>query len=271
MRDRLIGLFPIVALSTVISGFAQPAYAEHNFFGQTPKIMPLGDSITEGFEEYLISYRRDLWHMLDQSGYSVDFVGTKADTPAGTFDPTILDFDLDYEAYSGWRAEQVNSQLTTSLQLVDPDIVLLHLGTNDIFQGESVVSTISDLTTTITMLRADNPDVLILLAQIIPMGSPSVVPFNNEIAVLANSITTEQSPVLLVDHYTGYNESVLNFDNWHPNASGEAEMAARWFAALEPFFQEPIEEPDPVAVPIAFWVVPIFLGMATLVVSGTRT
>ena len=265
--ERLLQL----AITTAVVCLSMPqAQADHNFFGQTPKIMPLGDSITEGFEEYLISYRRDLWHTLDQNGYSVDFVGSKADTPASTVNPALLDFDVDYEAYSGWRADQVNNQLTTTLQTITPDIVLLHLGTNDIFQGESVASTIADLTTTITILRANNPDVLIFLAQIIPMDSPDVTPLNTEIAVLAGNITTSQSPVLLVDHQTGYDPAILNFDNWHPTAAGEAEMASRWFAALEPFFQEPVAGPDPVAVPLAFWVAPVFLGIAALAASKTR-
>ena len=39
------------------------------------KIMPLGDSITHGFTN-ANSYRRVLWKMLTNAGYSVDFVGS---------------------------------------------------------------------------------------------------------------------------------------------------------------------------------------------------
>ncbi len=43
-------------------------------YAANEKILPLGDSITQADFNYN-SYRRPLWHLLNEAGYSVDFVG----------------------------------------------------------------------------------------------------------------------------------------------------------------------------------------------------
>jgi acyl-CoA thioesterase-1 len=43
---------------------------------------------------------------------------------------------------------------------------------------------------------------------------------------------TEESPVILVDQYTGFNAATDTYDGIHPNARGEAKMAQKWFDAI---------------------------------------
>ncbi|MBX3065180.1 MAG: hypothetical protein KF726_19525 [Anaerolineae bacterium] len=197
--------------------------------------MPLGDSITQADTDHS-SYRRPLWQLLTQGGYSVDFVGSTKMNDMGS-NPTP-DFDLDHEGHWGYRADQISSNITAWATANVPDIVLLHIGTNDLLQGQSVSSTITDIDQIITKLRAVNAQVVVLVAQILPYsgtGSSNVPSLNSSIATLASSKTTAQSPVVAVDMYTGFVVSTMTSDNVHPNTTGEAHLANRWYAALLPY------------------------------------
>ena len=82
-------------------------------------------------------------------------------------------------------------------------------------------------------LRADNPLVKILIAEIIPMRNTDTSAFNAALRAWAPAQSTILSPVTVVDQYTGYNAQTDSYDNWHPNAIGEEKMANRWFDALK--------------------------------------
>lgn len=195
------------------------------------RIMPLGDSITGG-EGSQNSYRRLLWFYLLNAGYSVDFVGS-LQVNCGR-PPCLPDFDLDNEGHCGWRADQILAQIDEWASTTRPDVVLIHLGTNDLGSGETPESTIEDIRGIIQKLRYYNPYVKILLAEIIPScGSlERKVLFNAQIPNLANQTNTYQSPVMVVDQYTGFNLSDT-FDGCHPNDTGEWKIANRWLEALK--------------------------------------
>ena len=141
--------------------FAAPLWAQ-------TRIMPLGDSITSS-EAGHASYRYWLWHQLMKSGYSVDFVGTESGVYAGS--PLYPDFDQDHEGHWGWRADEVAARVFEWVSETRPEIVLMHLGHNDLFWNQGIRETREELRTIIEELRRTNPAVLVLLAQIIP-GSP---------------------------------------------------------------------------------------------------
>ncbi len=197
------------------------------------RIMPLGNSITQpdGFHN---SYRRPLWLKLRSSGYNVDFVGSTREHYQGKSAP-LSDFDQDHEGHSGWRADQILEQIDNWARASQPDIVLVHLGTNDLLQGQTPQSTIEELRTLIQKLRAINPSVKMLLAQPIPCGDRTrVQQLNSLIPNLARATTTQKSPVMTVDQFSGFNpaKGEDTYDGCHPNESGEQKMANRWFAAL---------------------------------------
>ena len=83
----------------------------------------------------------------------------------------------------------------------------------------------------IDVLRADNPDVKIFVAKIIPgnqedpaaneAGHNNVIVFNNRIPALAAEKSTSRSPVIVVDQWTGFDPSVHTIDGCHPTAAGE--------------------------------------------------
>ncbi len=199
------------------------------------KIMPLGDSITQMNSSYN-SFRRPLWHLLQNAGYDVDFVGSENKNDLNS-DPPDQDFDMDHEGHWGWRTDQILEQLDSWAATYLPDIVLIHLGSNDIAQHQSVSSTILEIGQVIDKLRDANSDVHIYLAQLIPLIRqdtivPGIAEFNSDVITLAGQKHIPQSPVIVVDHWTGFSSSQDSFDGIHPNESGEERMANNWYSAL---------------------------------------
>ena len=199
----------------------------------TAKIMPLGDSITAS-NTGQHSYRFYLWHLLLDKGYHVDFVGSLHGVGNGP--PVDPNFDQDHEGHAGFRAEQILTQVHGWATKSSPDFVLLHIGTNDLCQEQSVESTVSDVEGIIDALRAVNPRVGILLAQLIASTScnTNIPAFNARLSTVGAAKTSSESPIVLVDQYTGFNPATMTWDGLHPNAIGESRMADRWFEKLGP-------------------------------------
>ncbi|MDW7679270.1 MAG: GDSL-type esterase/lipase family protein [bacterium] len=125
--------------------------------------MPLGDSITMGRHGEPSGYRDDLAIMLLNEGVNFDMVGSVND--GSGFYPR-------HEGHSGWRADEIYSQLNRWLNMNPADIVLLHIGTNDISQGESNESTIEDIENILNLIRSKNNSSVILLCNLIPRFDP---------------------------------------------------------------------------------------------------
>jgi lysophospholipase L1-like esterase len=205
--------------------------------------MPLGDSITQSFSP-LSSYRYYLWHLLLNQNYRVDFVGSM--NGVGNGPPGYADFDMDHEGHAGWRADEILASIQLWATQASPDIVLLHIGTNDLCQGQSGDSTVLDIGNIIDVLRMINPHIRILLAQIIGQasfancGSPLL---NAKLPALVADKNTVESPITLVDQYTGFDASTMTFDGMHPNATGDSAMAQRWFDKLVPVLETILTDP----------------------------
>ena len=207
------------------------------------RIMPTGDSITEGAAGDA-TYRYFLWHLLTDAGYSVDLVGSMTGVSGGV--PKYPDFDQHHEGHSGWTADRMNNQAQNWVTASAAQIVLLHAGTNDLNKGQTVASTITDLTNVINKFRSANPGVIVLIAQIIPIAGldAKVQELNQSIATLAGQMNSATSPVVAVDLYSGFSISTdLKADGIHPTESGYQKMASDWFAALAPFLSTPPPPP----------------------------
>lgn len=196
------------------------------------RIMPLGDSITQADRNHN-SYRRPLWFKLREAGYNVNFVGSTRSHYLGNAPNS--DFDQDHEGHWGWQVDEVSAQIDRWAAEAKPDIVLIHVGTNDILRGQSFDSTISELRSLIQTMRRHNPNLKILLAQLIPAQGSEILTqqFNQQISALARSLNSSASPVILVDQSSGFNVAQDTYDGLHPNESGEQKMATRWFQALQ--------------------------------------
>jgi lysophospholipase L1-like esterase len=204
--------------------------------GEAPnpiRIMPLGDSITYGTSSTgTVGYRRPLYQSLIGAGYSVDFVGSQANgSPA--------DFDRNHEGHSGWRADQIRDNITGWLNSTPADVVLLHIGTNDISQNQGATGTAAEIGQILNLIDAwegVNNEVWVVLARIINRKdslSGITTTLNGLIQTLANARIAAGDRIVVVNM-----ESALSYpgdlaDTVHPNDTGYGKMAAVWFAALE--------------------------------------
>ena len=202
------------------------------------KIMPLGDSITESTAG-MPTYRYFLWHLAQEAGYRIDFVGSMNGAHDGP--PSNTNFDMDHEGHWGWRADEVLARLPEWAASASPDIVLLHIGHNDICQGQTIDSTINEVSSTIDVLRTTNPRVAILLAQNIASRWPChqrLPEFVARLPALADAKSTAESPVTIVDQHSRFDPATMTWDDQHPNERGESQMAERWFDALRPLLDQ---------------------------------
>jgi hypothetical protein len=231
--------------------------------GAITRIMPLGDSITQGapsgqpnpnFQE---SYRLDLWDQLVNAGYDVNFVGS---LNAGS---SIPDFDPDHEGHGGWRDDEIingrpgEGKLADWLVAFQPDIVLLHIGTNGLDPSPADVEAILD------EIDAFSPDVWVVLALIINRACCVDTPpcpecqetmdFNDNIEDMAlDRVNNPGNPaypdnIIIVDMEAGANINYAvqpagdMWDNLHPYQFGLGydKMADVWFDALKQLLPNP--------------------------------
>ncbi|HZM75490.1 MAG TPA: cellulose binding domain-containing protein [Candidatus Limnocylindrales bacterium] len=196
------------------------------------RIMPLGDSITGSPG----CWRALLWQRLTNSGITnIDFVGTLP--PQGCGFP----YDGENEGHGGFLATNVanQNQLPGWLSATRPDIVIMHFGTNDVWNNIAPATILAAFGTLVDQMRASNPSMKVLVAKIIPMNPSNcsdcgqrVVNFNNAIPAWASGKSTAQSPVTVVDQWTGFSTATDTTDGVHPNASGDQKISDRWFQPL---------------------------------------
>jgi len=177
--------------------------------------------------------------MMQSAGWNVDFVGSLDELEGGDTPPNP-DFDLDHEGHWGWTAGELADDLPLWLQDYTPDAVLLHAGHNDLKASGNdnaiIQITFNNLEDIINILRNDNPNVTIFLAQLIPSllepRAHRIPIFNDQVPAFAAGLNQPNSPIIVVDQYTGFNVNTDTYDGTHPDDSGEQNMAQKWFDAL---------------------------------------
>ncbi|KAI1436542.1 carbohydrate esterase family 3 protein [Xylaria sp. CBS 124048] len=214
-----------------IKAFASALLASLAVAQSTLRYMPFGDSITE-----ITCWRALLWEMLQNTDYATtDFVGSGT-TDIGCGD---TNYDRDNEGHSGFLAIDIanSGELVGWLQNNPADVISMHLGTNDIVQQNKPTDQIIDaFTTLVGVMRSSNPAVKVIVAQIIPLGignyNTAVQDLNQAIATWAQGLSSTESPILVVDQYTGFDAATDLRDGIHPNAAGDEKMANVWYPAL---------------------------------------
>ncbi|WP_229812192.1 ricin-type beta-trefoil lectin domain protein [Lentzea flava] len=203
---------------------ATPAVAESN--GGT-RVMPLGDSITEG-TQVPGGYRIGLWQRLGAANYRVDFVGSQFNGPGSLG-------DHDHEGHPGWRIDQIDANIVSWLRNTDPRTVLLHIGTNDVLQNHDVANAPARLSALVDRITATSPNADVFVATIIPMSNAGQESagqaYNATIPGMVQSKRNAGKRVHLVDMHSAITTADL-IDGVHPTATGYDKMAATWYAAL---------------------------------------
>ncbi|KAI0477888.1 carbohydrate esterase family 3 protein [Xylariaceae sp. FL0804] len=201
----------------------------------TLRYMPFGDSITQ-----ITCWRSLLWQRLQNTtAYSngeVNFVGSNQEDSGAC---AITDYDKDNEGHSGYLAIDIadSDELVGWLQQNPADVITMHLGTNDIVQqNKATADILAAFTTLVGQMRDSNPNMKIIVAQIIPLGigdwGAQVQALNAAIPGWAQGLNQTASPIWVVDQYTGFDAANDLRDGVHPNAAGDQKMADVWYPAL---------------------------------------
>jgi lysophospholipase L1-like esterase len=218
---RLGAALALVLSAGLAGGF--PAQAESN---GGVGVMPLGDSITDGELNVPGGYRINLWQRMAASGYTVDFVGSRFNGPAALG-------DHDHEGHPGWRIDQLDAKIVGWLQNSKPQTILLHIGTNDMYQNYDIANAPARLSALIDKIRANAPSVELFVAQITPVGDPTlesrVQAYN---ATIPGIVAQKGARTHLVDMHSAITTADLA-DGVHPTSTGYDKMAACWFSALQ--------------------------------------
>jgi acyl-CoA thioesterase I len=212
--------------------------------GQPLRVMPLGDSITQG-GAVSSSYRPYLWKLMKDAGWKVDFVGSlqtgRDNTPVKLPPDFSPDWDHDHEGRWGWTAAKflASGKLEQSAAAARADLVLVHLGTNDLFEKSTPAAAIQDLEKVVTVLRAANPKVMIVLAEIIPLKDPAHDPwfatYRAACRELAARLDRPESRVVTADVHSTIKPWLDYVDGAHPDIEGARKMADAWWTALRAY------------------------------------
>ena len=201
-------------------------------------IMHVGEGLTQGGRDHS-TYRCFLDAMLRDAGIAFDFVGSRQ-KPADGYDyicPT--DFDQDHEAWAGARVGGFETEMmTASVGALQPDVALIHLGSEDVWMTGDPEGTTERLELFITGLQAASPDITLLVASMIPCVTPlpwctDGYPGLNDALASFGNLSTDESTVMFVDMHTGMSTDLLRSNNLSFTDAGDEMMATRWMAALE--------------------------------------
>ncbi len=214
------GLTSLIGVPTAASAAAGP----------TPvlRVMPLGDSITRGYGgASLASYRAPLLDLTGaQSRYAVKFVGSQAD---GAFANPA------HEGHGGYTIDQIGAGVDQWIVAARPDVVLLHIGVNDLDTTAQDPAQAPDrLKTLVDRVFADKPGVTVIMQGVIPTttglkSSPQA--YNDR----ARSLQTTEQQAGKKFRYVDAPALTAGemYDRLHPDDSGYARMAQAFFAPLE--------------------------------------
>jgi lysophospholipase L1-like esterase len=215
--------------------------------GDPCKILPLGDSITHGYASTDDGgYRTPLFAAIVAARQNVTFTGSLRNGPEQV---SGASFPRSHEGHDGWGISTVtpysngNAGIATVIPSPAfdsanggvPDIILLHIGTND--TGSSTAPEMAErLDGLIAKLTAAAPDALLVVAQIVNPGSWSAAltdDFNALLPEIVDAHAAAGEHVVLVDMNVGFDPStMMASDDIHPNDAGYARMAERWYSVI---------------------------------------
>ena len=171
-----------------------------------------------------------LWDDLRVRGFPVDFVGSVKTGPAS--------FDRENEGLPGWKINQIAAKVVTWLMTYRPNIILLHIGTNDFFKNDDPAQAPARLSHLLNLITTTLPGVTVIVAQILPLPrsarlNAEVVAYNAAIPGIVQADVAQGKHVHYVDMYDAVPPGMLP-DQIHPNDTGYALMAKVWLYALLP-------------------------------------
>jgi len=192
------------------------------------RIMPLGDSITDGYDTFPGGYRDRLENLLEANNIAFDFVGSQNNGPSSLS-------DREHEGHSGWRIDEIASNVDSWLATNTPDVVLLTIGTNDILREYLLDAAPDRHNSLVGQILTTTPDAHVVVGTVPPLKNRFDYRLAGEYnsAISANMTTRINAgqSVSLVDQYNALESADLG-DGIHPNQGGYNKMAGVWFDGL---------------------------------------
>ena len=195
---------------------------------------------------------------MHNNGYSIDFVGTRSvaapdldsdpvnGDPRGGYGYNVFG-DFQSEGHGGKNSRYFRDNTlsaATWLPPTDPQVVLLHVGTNDFKSNNSPPPIVDYVSQTVDNIFSYRASAHVFVARIIGqhpdnfdnISTGDVTAFNNAVASTVSAIS---SRVHVVDQFSGIDYSTggtANSDfgdtNKHPSQSSYNRMATRWYNSL---------------------------------------
>jgi hypothetical protein len=215
------------------------------------RIMPLGDSITVGKfsgvvpddPAYYVSYRKALKDLLTAAGHETNFVGSQVAGDA-------VFGDAQHEGHGGWFADDAANPALSILpnvfgflQARPAEIVLLHIGTNDIGFYDAGNAVVSEVGAILDEIDRYSADVWVVLALVINRANGCEVTaettnYNDLLYAMAQARAQDGDRIVVVDMEV---DAGLDYDLRpdgdmvdcpHPYRTGFRKMADTWFRGL---------------------------------------
>jgi lysophospholipase L1-like esterase len=171
------------------------------------------------------------------AGQNITFTGSLSNGPATV---SGKPFPKNNEGHSGWTIDQDASLIPSPAMSTGsggiPHIILLHIGTNDIY-ASSGQSTMPDrLATLMDKIITAAPDALLVVGKITPLSNSSwnatIKTYNDAIPAQVQSRVAKGKHVMLADMNTGFTSSMLSSDGVHPNQTGYNFMGDQWYSVI---------------------------------------
>ncbi|MFJ9432870.1 GDSL-type esterase/lipase family protein [Streptomyces sp. NPDC101490] len=205
------------------------------------RVMPLGDSITYGQGSSDESgYRSRLNELAaEQSRYSLDYVGS--------LEHGALP-DSAHEGHAGYTIERIRAGANRWLAAAQPDVVLLHIGINDLNQGTDPGQAADQASALVDQIFAARPGVTIVMEGLVPTTpgwnhqdlSRPVAQYNQRLKQLEREkqhagmrFRFVDAPALTPTDRADATRPAQMSDGLHPNDAGYAQLAQAFFTPLE--------------------------------------
>lgn len=241
---------------------------------ETLRIMPLGNSLTVGETgepvlpptDQLTGYRYGLKYLLQQGGYNVDLVGSQSAGSAffndyqhagigGSRDQYVERLLID--GYDERNGVQILNPPRYYLDEYYPDIILLHVGTNDVTHESDLITNqrVSAILDQVDQYEArSGKSVTVFLALIINRrlpcsagsGCQTTKNWNAFLKGMAQTRINNGDKIVIVDmendagiEYTNVDFTATDPQGLHLNSNGYGKMAALWYAKITSYFNTP--------------------------------
>lgn len=199
-------------------------------------ILPLGDSITHGFNSSDdAGYRSGLFKLAVAASQNITFIGSQTN-PKSPLSVSGKDLPRNHEGHDGYTVSQIAGLVSPKPAFSGtPHIVLLHAGTNDMTSNADPTKTADQLDTLIGDIVAAAPDALVVVAKIVPLGysNSNYTSYIAKIPDLVKARAAKNQNVVMVDMSALPSSDIRGNGNVHPTDKGYSDMADLWYGVIK--------------------------------------